>query len=135
MTIEELATKKRLPLLVPSALLMHSTLHREKKRKKINTKEKGMVHRQRWVSQIKKRNPGFSGSRDTQGKQASWCLPRHCSHPFCSCLGAASHGPLPRGPAGQAMFLVVGCRGRCRHRRRRQRIPANFRGSGEIMSM
>jgi len=59
MTIEELAIKKRLPLLVPSALLMHSTLHREKKRKKINTKEKGMVHRQRWVSQIKKETRAF----------------------------------------------------------------------------
>jgi len=41
MTIEELAIKKRLPLLVPSALLMHSTLHREKKRKKIKTKGHG----------------------------------------------------------------------------------------------
>jgi len=93
MTIEELAIKKRLPLLVPSALLMHSTLHREKKRKKINTKEKGRVHRQRWVSQIKK-NRAFLAAGIHRGSKhhgvslatartlsiRAWGLPRmgHC---------------------------------------------------------
>ena len=94
MTIEELAIKKRLPLLVPSALLMHSTLHREKKRKKINTKEKGMVHRQRWVSQIKKKKPGLFWQQGYTGEASIMVSPSPLLAPFLfvpgGCLAWAS---------------------------------------------